>query len=177
VAVVDACCLLADETIHRLDDHIAPHHRDGLRSDPGVDFRSDQSTGDRVRVATDVDRRAFAHANAFGNVVGVEPLCGQRPEDRSFFGEPLRSAGVGTVNDALNQSHIVFSAIEVATTAKQQRLFDAIFEMPVLGFDIPVLVGTAGVGLLGDASVVIHQRRVTCRQRGPVGVIAHRGAE
>lgn len=44
-------------------------------------------------------------------------------------------------------------------------------------FDITVFVGTAGVGLLGRTAVVIHQRRVTRRERGAIGVVANRSAE
>ncbi|MEO9590397.1 MAG: hypothetical protein ABJF25_19980, partial [Rhodopirellula bahusiensis] len=164
VSVVDARGLLADESLHRLNERSLMSHRDGFSGNSRVDLAANQTTGNRVRVGTNVDRRAFTDANSLLRVVGVEPCCGQPTKRHSFFFKPFRTTRVGLFNGRLHERHVVVSAGEVATAAKQQRLIDSIFEVSVERFDIPVLVGAPGVGLLRRTAVVLHQCRVSRRQ-------------
>lgn len=131
VSVVDACGLLADKPRHRLNERSLMSHRDGFSGNSRVDLTANQTTGNRVRVGTNVDRRAFTDANSLLRVIGVEPRCGQPAERRSFLFKPFRSTRVGVIDGRLHERHVVVSAGEVATAAKQQRLIDSIFEMSV----------------------------------------------
>lgn len=116
VAIVDAGCLLADQTIHRLNDGAATHYGDGFGTDPHIDFGSNQATGNRVRVGANSDRTALADTDAFENVIGVQPMIGQRLQGELFFGKAFRASRVGVIDDSLNERHVVISAGKVATT-------------------------------------------------------------
>ena len=72
VTVVDARGLLANETLHRLNQAAPMSDRDCLGANSNVDFHSDQATGHGVRVGSNVDRRALADADALLRVVCVE---------------------------------------------------------------------------------------------------------
>jgi hypothetical protein len=131
VSVVDARGLLANKTLHRLNQSALMGHRDGFSGDSHVDFGSNQPTGNGVRVGTNVDRRALADANSLLRVVGVEPCCRQTAQHQSLFVKPFGSTRVGMIDRLLHEGHVVVSAGEVATAAKQQRLIDSIFEVSV----------------------------------------------
>lgn len=115
VAIVDAGCLLADQTIHRLNDRAATHHGDRFSTHSHIDFGSNQAAGNRVGVGANVDRTALADTDAFENVVSVQPMIRQRLQCELFFGKAFRSSRVGVIDDSLNELHVVISAGKVAT--------------------------------------------------------------
>jgi hypothetical protein len=132
MAIVDAGGLLADESLHRLNYVPLVRHRDCLGTDSHIDFSSDQATGYRVSVSANVDRRAFAHTDAFELVIGVESSIGKSTKLQSFFGKPLLASRVGAVDDLLYEGHVLVTTNEVATSAKQQGLVDAVLNVSVL---------------------------------------------
>jgi hypothetical protein len=111
------------------------------------------------------------------NIVSVKSLARQRLQRQTLFGKSFLTTSVGVINDLLHQCHVLITTGEVAATAKQERLLDAIFEVPVLGFDITVLVSTPSVGFLSDTAVVVHQGRVASGQQLLVRMIADRSTE
>jgi len=173
VAIVNTRGLLANESLHRLNGLSLICHRDCLGADSHIDFASDQATGNRVSVGSNIDRRALTDTNAFELVVGVKSNVGKPTKGQSFFGKPLLASRIGASDDLLHEGHVLVTTCEVATTAKHEGLVDAIFEVTVLRFDIAVLIGTSGVGLLSDTAVVIHQCRVASRQCRSIRVIAN----
>ncbi len=102
--------------------------------------------------------------NVHHNVIGIELAVGQLTEMLLFDGEALSALLVTTGDHVFNEVHVFFAAGEVTAGSQQQRLVDDIFEVTIGRFDIAVLVGTAGVGLLRRAAVVIHQCRVATSQ-------------
>jgi hypothetical protein len=132
MTIVDAGGLLASESRHRLNHVPLVRHRDCLGADSHIDFSSDQATGYRVSVSANVDRRAFADADAFKLVIGIESNIGKSTKLQSFFGKPLLASRVGAVDDLLHEGHVLITTSEVATTTKQQGLVDPILDVSVL---------------------------------------------
>lgn len=72
VAVVDRRSADPDQSWHPLNRDFVMRHVDPFGADPNIDFFTDQATGNRVGVATDLNRTAAADANTEQDVVGVK---------------------------------------------------------------------------------------------------------
>ena len=132
MTIVDAGGLFADESLHRLNEVPLVRHRDRLGADSHIDFSSDQATRYRVSVGANMDRRALADTEPFDLVIGIESNIGKSPQLQPFFGKPLLASRVGAVDDLLDEGHVLVTAGEIATLAKQQGLVDAVLEVSVL---------------------------------------------
>lgn len=117
--IVDARGLLTDQTLHCLDDGIPTSDGDRLGTDPHIDFRSDQATGDGVGIGTNVDGAALTDTDAFEDVVGVQSSVGQWAKGWLLCGETFGSPRVGAIDDLPDECHVIVSAGEVATSAEQ----------------------------------------------------------
>jgi len=177
VAIVNTRGLLANESLHRLKGLSLICHRDCLGADSHIDFASDQATGNRVSVGSNIDRRALTDTNPFELVVGVKSNVGKPTKGQSIFGKPLLASRIGASDDLLHEGHVFITTGEVTTSTKHERLVDAFLEVTVLRFDVAVLVGTSRIGPLRRATVVIHQCRVASRQCRSIRVIAYGRAE
>jgi hypothetical protein len=173
VAIVDRRLAFSHQSRHDLDNMSLMGHRDLFGGHTHINQQTNQPTGDRIRIGAYLNRAALGDAHAREYVVGVEAFSGQAAETRPFFGEAFLPVRVGSREDLLHETHVLFAAGEITTATKQQRLIDTLFEMSVGGFDIPVLVGTPSVRALRFAVVVLHQRCVPIRQRLATGVISH----
>jgi hypothetical protein len=58
VTIVNGLSVLANQPLHGLHVVVLMSHDDLLRSNPHIDFRTDQSTRNRVRVGAHLDRAA-----------------------------------------------------------------------------------------------------------------------
>jgi len=117
--IVDARSLLTDQTLHCLDDGTPTSDGDFLGTDPHIDFRSDQATGDGVGIGTNVDGAALTDTDAFEDVVGVQSRVGQGAKGLLLFAETFGSSRVSTIDDLPDECHVVVSADKVATSAEQ----------------------------------------------------------
>ena len=77
VTIIDRRQILADQSRHGLNEVSVMSHRDLFGPDAKVDELADQSTGNRVRVGSYVDRAAARDSHALDDVVCVEPFIGQ----------------------------------------------------------------------------------------------------
>jgi len=152
-------------------------HADLFGSNSNIHLSANQAAGNRIGVGSHLNRAAATDANAGQKVVGVESLLRQRLERRLFFEEPLRTIGVGATDQLFHEVHVLLAAGELPAAAQQQRLVDALLDVPVGRFDIAVLVGAPRIGAFRFAAVMSHQRRVAIRQQLAAGVIADRRAE
>lgn len=173
VAIIDGCQLLADQPRHRLNEVSEVSHRDLFSSDAKVDELIDQPTGNRVRVGAHVDRAAAGNSHALDDVVRVKRLVRQSIQVRKIIKELLPPIVVDSFDEIFHEGDVLFTAVETPTPTQKQRLFDAVLEVPVGGFDVAVFVGTASVRAFGFAVVIIHQGRVSFGEFFPAGVVSH----
>lgn len=174
VAIIDRRLLLANQSRHGLNQTPLVRHRDLFGTHPHIHRLTDQSAGNGIRVGADLNRAAAADAHAVQMIVRVEAFLRQPLQTRLFFEEPLRAMGVGAGDDLFHEAHILVAAGKVATATQQQRLIHTIFEMSVGRLHIAVFVGAPGIRAFRFAAVMIHQRRITIRQRLAAGMIADR---
>ena len=177
VAVVDRESADPDQPRHPLNREPVMRHVDPFGRDPDVDLLTDQTTGNRVGIAADLDRAAGADPNAENDVVGVKLAGGQWAQVLLLGGKRFLSSPVKARDHVLNELHVVFAAGEVTTSANQQSLVDGVFEMTVGRFHVTVLVGASSVCLLGGGTVMGHQCRVPIGQLLPRRMVVHRRAE
>lgn len=173
VSIIDGCQLLPNESRHRLNDVTAMSHRDLFGADAKVDELTDQPTGDRVRVGSHADRAAAGNSHALDDVICVERLIRQSIQVRELIKVLLPPIIVSSFDEIFHEGNVLFTTFEIPTATQQQRLFDAILEMPVGRFDVAVLVGTASVRAFGFAVVIRHERRVPLCEFFLAGVVSH----
>jgi len=177
VPIVDGRQILPDQSRHRLNEVSVMSHRDLFGPDAKVHELADQPTGDRVRIGSHVDRAAARDSHTFDDVVRVELFIGQSIQMSHIIKEVLPPVIVRALHQVFHEVNVFFTAVKTPTATQQQRLVNAILDVPVRRFDVAVLVGTPRIGAFGFAAVMIHQRRVTIGQRLAAGVIADRRAE
>ncbi len=131
VPIIDRRLLLSDQSRHDLDDMLLMSDRDLFGRHTHIDRPTNQPAGDRIRIGSHLNRAAFADSHAVQHVVGIEAFVGQRLEGRPFFGESFLPIGVGLRDDLFHETHVVFAAGKLTAATKQQRLIEAIFDMPV----------------------------------------------
>jgi hypothetical protein len=173
VSIIDRCQLLADQPRHRLNQVSVMSHRDLFGTDAKVDELVDQPTGNRVCVGSHVDRAAARNSHALDDVVSVKRLVRQSIQVRKIIKELLPPVVVGSFDEVFHEGDVLLAALKVPAVTQQQRLFNAILEVPIRGFDITVFVGTASVRAFRFAVVISHQGRITLREFFPAGVVSH----
>jgi len=174
VPIVDRCQMLADQPRHRLNRLAVMSHRDRFGTDAQVDQLSDQPAGNRVGVRPHQDRAAGTDAYAPDDVVRVQTLIRQSIQMGLIIQILFAPMIVGLSDEVFHKHDVLFTTVEVPTSPQQQRLVDALFQMPVRGFDVTILVGTACVRAFGLTVVVTHQRRVALRQFMTARMVPHR---
>ncbi len=155
VTIIDRHQFLADKSRHGLNDVPLMRHDDFFGCDSQINLLTDQPTGNRIRICPHVNRAAFADANLRDDIVRVEPFERQRFQLSLLFCEPCRAVPVGAGHDSFDEADVLGAAGKVTTSAKQQRLIDAVFDVPIQRFHIAVLVGASRVGAFSFAAVVI----------------------
>jgi hypothetical protein len=173
VTIVDGSQLLADQARHGLNEVSVMSHRDLFRPDAKIDELSDQPTGDRVRVGSHGDRAAATDSHALDDVVCVEPFIRQSIQMREIIKEPPPPVVIGPLHQVFHERNVFSAAVEAPTATQQQRLIDAIFQVPVGRFDVAIFVGTAGIRAFRFAVVVTHQSRITFGEFATTGVISY----
>ena len=173
VTIIDRRQILADQSRHGLNEVSVMSHRDLFGPDAKVDELADQSTGNRVRVGSYVDRAAARDSHALDDVVCVEPFIGQSIQMSQIIKEVLPPVVIGTFHQVFHEGHVFFAAVKTSTATQQQRLIDTILEMAVGRFDVAVFVGTPSVRAFRFAAVVTHQSRIPFGKFATTGVISH----
>ena len=77
MTIIDRRQLLPDQSRHGLNDVSVMSHRDLFGPDAKVDVLADQTTGNRIRIRSHVDRAAGTDPHIFHAAVGVEPIIRQ----------------------------------------------------------------------------------------------------
>jgi len=161
VPVIDGVLAVASQTRHLLNLAPRPPDFDSLGVDHHINFHADQPTGDRVRIAFDLNRAAAANLDAADALTVIELARRQLAKTRLFLGELVGTPRVPLVDQRGEKLLVRFAAGEVAAAAQEQRLIEGRFQMAVRGFDIAVLMRRPDVDPLRLDLVVVHQVAVT----------------
>lgn len=129
--IIDGRLVLADNSRHCLNQMAMMSHRDLFSTDAQIDELTNQPTRHGVRIGAHVDRAAATDANALDDVIGVEPLVRQSIQMCKILEELFSAVVVGSFDQLLDEGDVRFTSFKSPTAAQQQRLIDAILEMPV----------------------------------------------
>jgi hypothetical protein len=160
VAVLDAMLPPAPKPRQGVDLAGAVPDLQGLDHDVNVHRLTDQSAGQGVRVAADVDRapRIDPRLEPAGH---LQPASRQGRQHGHFFEETLLSVGIAPGHEPLEEDLIVAAAGEIAAPAKHQGLIDGLLEAVMTLLDVAILVGLSRLDRLGFEAVMRHQGLVS----------------
>jgi hypothetical protein len=146
---------------------------EGLGPDVDIDLFADQSAGQRVGVAADVDRaaRIDPRLEPSGH---LQPSGRQGRQDGHLFMETLLSVGVAPGHEPPEERLIVASIGEITAASEHQGLVDGLLEAVVTLLDIPVLVGLPGLDRLAFEPVVREQSLVSPGEHLGFGIAVDR---
>lgn len=177
VPVVDGVLAIARQPRHLLDLAARPPDFDHIGVDHHVNIQADQPTGNRIRVAADLNRAAAANLNAADALPMIELAERQLAETCLLFGELVGAARIAFVNQPHQKLFVLFPAGEVAAAAQHERLIDGRFQMAVRGLDVAVLMRLSSVDPLRLDLVVVHQVAVALAKLAILRKVVDRGAQ
>ena len=176
MAVLDAMLAPAPEPGQGVDLPNPVPDIKGLGPDMDIHLFADQTTGQRVGVAADMDRAARID-------LGLDPPCHLQPasrqgrQDGHFLIKPLLSVGIASGHDLLEEQRIVASAGEIAATSEHQGLVDGLLEPVMTLLDVAILVGLARLDRLTFQAVMREQSLVSPSEHFRVGIAVDRGGQ
>lgn len=153
VTVLDAMLPPATKPRQGVDLAGAVPDLQGLGHDVNLHPLTDQSAGQRVDVAADVDRapRVDPCLDPAGH---LQPAGRQGREHGAFLGESLLAVDIATGHDLAEEGLILAAADELAAPPQHERLVDGLLEPVMALLDVAVLVRLARLDRLGFEAVV-----------------------
>ena len=130
-----------------------------LFKDPGAQPPADKPRRHRIGHALDPDRAVRADT-ALHLVIFAEPGRGQFAHQPQFLRHLGGAQAVGFDQDAFHKLVVITGAGEVPRPAQQQMLLQAPFQMAVVRFDIPVLIGALHMNRSPRQPVMRQQRQI-----------------
>jgi hypothetical protein len=137
-------------------------------SDVNMHLFADQTAGQRVGVATDMDR-------APGIDPGLEPASHLQPTSRRrrqhghFLTRTLLSSGITSGHELLEERLAVASTGEIAAPTKHQGLVDSLLETVMTLLDVAILVGLPRLDRLAFEPVMREQSLVSASEHSDSG--------
>jgi hypothetical protein len=139
VPVLDAMLAAATQTRQAFHLLLGVPNVEVVGVDADLDAFADQPTGDRIRVAADVNRAAAVHAHRH-TLAGVETLCRQRPQQSHLFCQPLHAPLVALREQRTHERLVVAAARKIAAATQHQGLVEGTFELAMALLHVAVLV-------------------------------------
>ena len=171
VAVLDAMLAPASEPRQGVQLPGPVPDVEGLGPDVDIHLFADQSAGQRVGVAADVDRaaRIDPRLEPSGH---LQPAGRQGRQDGHLFMKTRLSVGVAPGHELLEEQLIVASTGEVATASEHQGLIDGLLEAVMTLLDVAILVGLPRLDRLAFEPVMREQSLVSPSEhlRGGIAV-------
>jgi hypothetical protein len=128
-------------------------HLDVLGVQPRLDPFTDQPTGYRVGVVSDVDRAARVDPHR-QPPTRFQAVRRQRPQHGQLLGQTGLAAGIQLYEQMRQKQYIDILRGEIATAAQHQCLIHGAFEPMMPLFSIAVFVAAIGVSRLTFQAVV-----------------------
>jgi hypothetical protein len=146
---------------------------EGLGPNVDIDLFADQSAGQRIRVAADVDRatRIDPRLEPSGH---RQPSGRQGREDGHLLMKTLPSIGIAAGHELLEERLIVAPAGEIAATSEHQGLINGLLEAVMTLFDVAILVGLSRLDRLTFEPVMGEQSLVASSEQLGFGVAVDR---
>ena len=177
VTVIDRVPAVAGQTRHPLDFDARVPDLDEVGVDHHVHLLPNQPTGDRVRVAFDLDRAAAADLDAGDALPVIQLARRQLAQTRFLLGKLRPSRRVAFVAKLLQEPFVLLATGKVAAAAQQEGLLHGGLEMAMGRFDVAVLVCLADVDALWLDLIVVHQVAVTCPELAILRKVVDRRTE
>jgi hypothetical protein len=176
VAVLDAMLAPASESRQGVDLPGPVPDVEGFGPDVNIYLFADQTTGQRIGVAADVDR-------APGIDPGLEPpghlqpAGRQRRQDGHLLMKTLLSVGIASGHELLEEQLIVGSAGEIAAAPEHQGLVDGLLEAVMTLLDVAILVGLSRLDRLAFEAIMREQSLVAASEHLGLGIAVDRGGQ
>jgi hypothetical protein len=169
VAVLDAMLPSAPETRQGVDPVRPVPDFQGLGHDMNINPLSNETAGQRVGVAADMDRapRVDSRLDSSGH---LQPARRQRRQHGHFFEKTLLSVSIAPRHELAEKALILVSVGKIAAPAQQEGLVDGLLETVMTLLDVAVLVGFSWLDRLGFEAIVGHQGLVSPGERPGVRI-------
>lgn len=173
VAVLDAMLAPAPEPRQGVEPSGSVPDLERLGSDMNIHLFADQAAGQRVGVASDVDRaaRIDPRLEPSGH---LQPAGRQGRQDGHLFMETLLSVGVPPGHELLEEPLIVGPAGEIAAAPEHQGLVDGLLEAVMALLDVAILVGLTRLDRLAFEPVMGEQSLIASREQLGLGIVVDR---
>jgi hypothetical protein len=174
VAVLDAMLASASESRQGVELSGPVPDVECFGSDVNIYLFADQTAGQRVGVAADMDR-------APGIDPGLEPASHLQPASRRrrqhghFLTKTLLSSDITSGHELLEERLVVASTGEITAAAQHQGLVDSLLEAVMTLLDIAILVGLSRLDRLTFESIMLEQCLVSPSEHFRAGIAVDRG--
>lgn len=174
VAIIDPMLAPPTEPGHGVDLPGPVPDVEGLGPDVDIHLLADQSAGQRVGVASDMDRapRIDPCLEPSGH---LQPTNRQGRQHGHLFSETLLPVGIASGHELLEERLVVASAGEIAAASQHQGLVDGLLETVMALLDVAVLVGLPGLDRLAFEAIMGEQSLVSAGEHLGVWVAVDRG--
>jgi hypothetical protein len=144
--------------------------------DMNIDPLADQTAGQRVGVAADVDRAARIDPG-LEPPGHLQPSGRQRRQDGHLLMKTLLSIGIASGHELLEEQLIVASAGEITAASEHQGLVDGLLETVMTLLDVAILVGLSRLDRLTFEPVMGEQSLVASGEHLGFGIAIDRGGQ
>ena len=132
--------------------------------DVNIHLFADQTTGQRIGVAADMDRAPRIHPGLEPSG-HLEPASRQRRQNGPLFSETLLSVGIASGHERPEERLIVASTGEIAAASEHQGLVDGLLETVMTLLDIAILVGLSRLDRLTFKAIMREQSLVSASEQ------------
>ncbi len=176
VAVLDAMLAPASESRQGVDLSGPVPDVEGFGTDMNVHLFTDQTTGQRVGVAADMDRAPGIDTD-LESPSHLQPASRQGRQDGHFLTKTLLSVGIASGHELLEEQLIVASTGEITAASEHQGLVDGLFEAVMTLLDVAILVGLSRLDRLALEAIMREQSLVTASEHLGLGIAVDRGGQ
>jgi hypothetical protein len=142
VAVLDAMLAPASQSRQGVDLSGPVPDVECFHSDVNIHLFADQTTGQRVGVAADMDR-APGIDPGLESPSHLQPASRQGRQHGHFLMKTLLSVGIASGHELLEEHLIIATAGEIAAASEHQGLIKCLLEAMMALLDVAILVGLA----------------------------------
>jgi hypothetical protein len=149
---------------------------EGFSSDVNIHLFADQTAGQRVGVAADVDR-APGIDPGLESPGHLQPASRQGRQHGHLFSETLLSIGIAPGHELLEEQLIVASTGEITAASEHQGLGDGLLEAVMTLLDIAILVGLPRLDRLAFEPIMREQSLVSSGEHFGLWIAVDRGGQ
>ncbi len=133
---------------------------EGFGPDVNIHLFADQTAGQRVGVAADMDR-APGIDPGLESPSHLQPASRQGRQDGHFLTKTLLSVGIASGHELLEKQLIIASAGEITAASEHQGLVDGLLETMMTLLDVAILIGLSRLDRLAFELVMREQSLVS----------------